>query len=222
MAKEKPKSTKSKSWNEDFDNLSDCEVLEKLISSVVSKRSAADVAKDLLEEFGSFSRVIDASPRELKRVEGMSDAACSAVTLLPLFWRKYNTSNVKKGTSFASFDELARFVSNCMIGYKNEVLLVLCFDEKSKLISWKTIHEGSIHSLDISVRKIVSYAVSTEASRVVVAHNHVDGILHPSRADLDSTEMLFDVLANMGITLVDHIITCNGEYLSLAKFRGVK
>ena len=212
MAKEKQKSTKSKSWNEDFDNLSDCEVLEKLISSVVSKRSAADVAKDLLEEFGSFSRVIDASPRELKRVEGMSDAA----------WRKYNTSNVKKGTSFASFDELARFVSNCMIGYKNEVLLVLCFDEKSKLISWKTIHEGSIHSLDISVRKIVSYAVSTEASRVVVAHNHVDGILHPSRADLDSTEMLFDVLANMGITLVDHIITCNGEYLSLAKFRGVK
>ena len=94
MEKEKTKPA-ALSFDEEFEKLSDCEVLANLIRRVVVRRKAEDVAKDLMEEFGSFARVIDATPKELKKIKGMGDAACSVITLLPRFYRKYRTGNVK-------------------------------------------------------------------------------------------------------------------------------
>lgn len=217
MAKEITKIT-SDSFREEFEKLSDCEVLENLIRRVVVKRKAKDVAEDLLAEFGSFARVIDATHKELKKIEGMGDAACSVVTLIPSFYRKYRTGNVKKGTSFADRDNLARFICDCMVGHRNEVVIIVCLDAKLKLISWKQIFEGSIHSVDINMSKIVRYALDANAAHVVIAHNHVDGILYPSNEDLEVTNEVFSALDAFGIVLDDHIVTCDGEYVSIHKY----
>ncbi len=217
MAKETTKNPAS-SLDEEFEKLSDCEVLANLIRRVVVRRKAEEVAEDLMAEFGSFARVIDATPKELKKIKGMGDAACSVITLLPLFYRKYRTGNVRKGTSFADREKLANFICDCMIGHRNEVLLVVCLNAKSKLISWKIIHEGSIHSVDISIRKILDYALTAEAEHLVIAHNHVDGTLYPSQEDFETTAIIFEALEPLKIILDDHIITSGNEYLSLKKF----
>ncbi len=216
----KPKKETAVPWNETICDMSDCDVIANLIRRVVVKRKAEDVAKDLMAEFGSFARIIDATHKELKQIDGMGDAACSVITLLPAFYRKYSMSKIKKGTTFDGIEELGMFICNCMAGRRDEALLVVCFNEKMKLISWKVIHEGSIHSVDISMRKIMSYALDEEAAHVVIAHNHIDGILNPSDEDFETTNAIFNALESLKIVLDDHFITCRNEYASLARLSG--
>lgn len=208
-------------WDETISDMSDCDVIANIIRRVVVRRKAEDVAKDLMEEFGSFARIVDATPRELKQIDGMGDAACSVITLLLPFYRKYSVSKIKKGTSFADTAELGRFICNCMVGRRDESFLVICFNEKKKLISWQVIYEGSIHSVDISMRKLISHVMDMGAARVVVAHNHVDGTLNPSNEDFETTNEIFNALASLNIALDDHIVTCGNEFVSLARLGGM-
>lgn len=218
MAKEEKK--KVKDIFENSDNLSDEEVLESIIRYTVVRRKANEVARDLMAEFGSFARVMNATKRELKAIPGMGEAACSTIILFKSFYRKYKMSAVKKGITFANRDELGRFVCDCMIGRGNEVLLVICLNDKSKLIAWKAVQEGSLHHVDINPRDILVFALDVNASKIIIAHNHIDGVLCPSREDFEITENLCEAFKSVGIMLLDHIITCNNEYVSLARLSG--
>ena len=56
----------------------------------------------------------------------------------------------------------------------------------------------------------------------IIAHNHPNGIALPSRDDIDATAELKQTLAAMGITLVDHIIVEQDDYVSMASSSGFK
>ena len=96
---------------------------------------------------------------------------------------------------------------------------MLCLDGKHKVLGVRKLAEGSINTADVTSRRIVEEAVSLRASAVILAHNHVSGLAIPSRADCDTTRYLKQVLEPIGIELLDHVVFCDDDMVSMKESR---
>ncbi|GAJ06074.1 unnamed protein product, partial [marine sediment metagenome] len=64
-------------------------------------------------------------------------------------------------------------------------------------------------------REVFKEAVSSGAASVILAHNHPSGDPTPSEDDIKLTKRLVEAGEIMGIEVLDHIIVCDKEYLSM-------
>ena len=62
--------------------LPDYELLELVLFGAIPRRDTKDLAKRLLERFGSFAEVINAPPERLKEIKGVGDAAVTQLKLV--------------------------------------------------------------------------------------------------------------------------------------------
>ena len=69
-------------------------------------------------------------------------------------------------------------------------------------------------------REVFEVAVARTAASIILAHNHPSGDPTPSRDDIELTRRMVDAGRLMGIEILDHIILCEAEFLSL-KERGL-
>jgi DNA repair protein RadC len=84
----------------------------------------------------------------------------------------------------------------------------------------KGIHKhstGGISSTIADIRLILSVALKSASSGMILAHNHPSGSLKPSKNDLELTEKLNAACKLMDIRLQDHLILSpEGYYYSMA------
>ncbi len=98
-----------------------------------------------------------------------------------------------------------------------EKVLMICLDAKCKVLCLKTICEGSVNSASVDIRRIVELALYAKATSVILAHNHTSGIALPSGDDEITTRGVATALKAVGITLSDHIIVADGDFVSMAQ-----
>ncbi len=80
---------------------------------------------------------------------------------------------------------------------------------------------GSIEACIVDVRKVYQGALLTNASAIIVSHNHPSGNLKPSQKDIELTKELRKAGELMKITLLDHVIVTSSGYFSFAD-EGIK
>jgi len=73
-----------------------------------------------------------------------------------------------------------------------------------------------MYSVSVDFRLIVSLALHTQATNVIVAHNHPSGNLTPSNSDLATTRHLKKGLKLIDVRLWDHLIISDRYYLSMS------
>ena len=66
------------------------------------------------------------------------------------------------------------------------------------------------------MRIILQAALLTNATAIILAHNHPSGKLRPSRQDIVLTEQVKKAAEIMRITVMDHIILTDDSYYSFA------
>ena len=74
-----------------------------------------------------------------------------------------------------------------------------------------------MNSTSLSVRKVVETALNTNASSVVLAHNHPGGMAIPSDADIQTTMHIAAALKAVDVNLIDHVLVADDDYVSLAQ-----
>ena len=102
-------------------------------------------------------------------------------------------------------------------GETHEVVYQLCLDRKCKLLACKRLGEGGIASSGLDIRKLMENAILTSASTVILAHNHPSGVALPSDDDCAATEAARRALDTIGVTLADHIIVADNDFVSMAQ-----
>ena len=100
---------------------------------------------------------------------------------------------------------------------RHETVMLLCLDAKCKVLCCKEVTEGSVNSASISVRRVVETALGANASTVVLAHNHPSGLAIPSAEDVQTTRRIAKALSLVEITLADHIVVAEDDFVSLAQ-----
>ena len=202
---------------ENIDTIPDYIVLERMLQGMITRRDTCELARQLIREFGGIPQVIDAPISELCKVPGMGEAAASYIKLIPSFYRRYCTDKWEKPVIFSYVDKAAEYLAEHFIGYDHEVLIVMCMDSNCKLLACRPVFEGSINAIDVSVRKVLQFALSFDATRVIIGHNHLHGDALPSADDLYTTQKIANALSGAGIRLDDHIIVAQDDHVSLAQ-----
>lgn len=198
-----------------LDAFADHEVLELLLYYAIPRQDTNPLAHRLIEHFGSLSAVLSAPEAELERVEGVGEHAATLLSLvLPVVRRAYTDA---RGSSIAltSTAKLGDYFCGIFFGAQQESLYEVCLDAKGKLLRCYKIADGSVDAVGVNVRVIVENALRCRASAVALSHNHPSGLALPSPEDNASTLAAYDALRAVGITLIDHIIVADDDFVSL-------
>ena len=191
------------------------EVLELLLYYSIPRIDTKIIAKRLIENFGSFAGVLEASPEDLQRVEGIGPGSANFISLINAVNRYYKNDKAKNNKPLKTVEEFGFALAPMFTGRRTETVYLLCLDARCRKICCRQVGEGSATSAGLSVRKIVETALAVNATSVVLAHNHPDGVAVPSRDDLRATSQIQHALSTVGITLVDHLIFAEDDYISV-------
>ena len=145
----------------------------------------------------------------------MTPGAATLVSFSGQLIREYYDSDLSKHLILDSADKMAQFVLPKFFGEHNERILMICLDNKCKVLHCTFVSEGSINATEIHIRRIMEIALRNHASAVVLAHNHPNGFALPSYEDQQSTKKITDALHIAGIELVDHIVVADDDYVSM-------
>ena len=102
------------------------------------------------------------------------------------------------------------------VGRSVETVMIVCLDNKGKVISTTIVHEGSVNVSEVNVQAIAGVALQNKASAIIIAHNHPDGVALPSNDDIITTKSICHAMSSINIRVVDHIIVADNDYVSLA------
>ena len=199
-----------------LEHFADHEALELLLYYAIPRRDTNPVAHALMERYGSLSAVLAAPVEDLKKVEGIGESAAILLKLVPQIHKKACLADAERETALSSVARVGAYLKERFRGEKNEVIYQLCLDRKGKLLACKKLGEGDLTSANLDVRRMVENAILFSASGVVLAHNHPSGIALPSADDYVATDWAKSALATIGVTLVDHIILADDDFVSLA------
>lgn len=97
-----------------------------------------------------------------------------------------------------------------------EEVKVILLNKANKVLGIFDLSKGGICSSIIDVKIVLSIALKTLASGIIIVHNHPSGNLNPSKADIDITQKLKSACDIMEILLLDHLIITKEDYFSFA------
>lgn len=206
---------KQRFLTEGLDNFDDVNVLELLLFYALPQADTNPLAHRLLQQFGSLAGVLEAAPDALMKVPGMGANSATLLALTTAMSRRYMVSRQESRPILASVSQCGDYLVPRFFGLRVEAVCLLCLDAKCQVISCQMMGEGSVNSAGVPIRRIVECALAANATSVVLAHNHTSGIALPSKEDVDATLRLSAALEGVDITLADHIVVADDDFVSL-------
>ena len=100
----------------------------------------------------------------------------------------------------------AKIVGDFIRNMDREVLCVVNFNSKLQPINFNVVSVGTVNQSLAVPRDILKSAILSNATNIMILHNHPTGILTPSTEDIKTTSKLIDTCDMIGIPLLDHII----------------
>lgn len=191
------------------------QILEMLLFYAIPRKDTNGIAHELLGTFGSLAGVLKADYDDLLEVKGMTPGAAALIRFSGQLVREYYDSDLSKDMILDSTDKMGKYILPKFFGEVNEKVLLVCLDNKCKVLHCSFVSEGSMNATEIHVRRILEQAIRTHATAVVIAHNHPSGFALPSIEDQQSTKALVNALYVAGIQLVDHLVVADDDYVSM-------
>lgn len=111
----------------------------------------------------------------------------------------------------------AKIVGDFIRNMDREMLCVVNFNSKLQPINFNVVSIGTVNQSLAVPRDILKSAILSNASNIMVLHNHPSGILSPSKDDIVTTARIIGACDMIGIPLLDHIIVGpkREEYFSM-------
>ncbi|MEN3026862.1 MAG: DNA repair protein RadC [Chlorobiota bacterium] len=200
--------------------LADAELLAILIGSGTQGFSALDVARALLQRFGSLTELASRDVSELRGIRGMGTVR--AVTLAAAFEvaRRLQAEPFTSRRVIRSPADVAQMFIPRLRGARTESFWVLLLNAANQVIREVVVSEGILTASLVHPREVFRLAITESAAAVILLHNHPSGNTEPSPEDIALTRQLVQAGSIVGIPVLDHIIIAGETYVSLRE-RGV-
>ena len=200
-----------------LEGFADHEALELLLFYAIPRQDTNPIAHRLMERYGSLSAVLSAPAEDLKKVEGIGESAAVLLKAAGQIAQKARLSDATAQRPLTDVEAVGAYLLERYAGETHEMLYELCLDQKGKLLACKRLSEGSASSAALDIRKVVENAILTSASAVILAHNHPSDIALPSDDDCAATTQAARALQTIGVTLADHIVVADDDFVSMAQ-----
>jgi len=196
------------------DGMHDYELLELLLTYAIPRRDVKPVAKELIGQFGSLSKVMDASQQELESVSGLGSTSATLVRLVKDLCGAYLAERMSGRDVLSSPEAVVDFARMKMAGLAHEAFMVVYLNVKNEVIDHEFVHEGTVDRAIIYPRRVMESALRHHAASLILVHNHPSGDPSPSPEDKRLTRSIAEAARTVEIRVVDHIIVGRGRHFS--------
>jgi DNA repair protein RadC len=95
-----------------------------------------------------------------------------------------------------------------------EEFLVVCLNRAHKVLGYYKVGAGGFSNVVCDPKVVLTVALQSAASSIILAHNHPSGNTNPSDSDVAVTEKIRKACSYLDINLLDHFIITNDSYYS--------
>ncbi|WKJ91193.1 DNA repair protein RadC [Methylomonas montana] len=197
--------------------LTDAELLAIFLRTGTPGKSAVDMARELLNEYGSLQALLGADQQRFCQSNGLGDAKYAQLQAVLEMARRHFAEILQRGNALTSPDITRAYLSAQLRSYSYEVFACLFLDNQHRVIVWEELFRGTIDGASVYPREVAKKALFHHAAAVIFAHNHPSGINEPSQADRQITDKLKQALGLFDIRVLDHFIVGDGDPFSFAE-----
>ena len=141
----------------------------------------------------------------------------AALKAVPVLAQRCFATSLRRASVFSQSADVRGFLSQRLGGRSREVFAAMLLDSQHRLIRYSELFFGTIDSASVHPRELLKEAIRVNAAAVILVHNHPSGVAEPSAPDIRLTERLKDLLAEIDVRVLDHMIVAGGEITSLAE-----
>ena len=197
---------------EGLSGFSEHEVLEFLLMFAIPQRDVNPLAHRLIDRFGSLSAVLESSPAELTRVDGVGENAAALLSLMPQLMGYYQHSAMGRKPVITNLAEARKYAGALFFGLHEERVYMICVDQSGRVLHPALMHRGTIDQVQIYPREVVETALDRfEAFHAILdeynARMDLTAVLDEDervdRHDLDSAAPLAHGLLVQGAKVID-------------------
>ncbi len=197
-------------------SLSDAELLAIFLRTGIKGKSAVDLARDLINDFGSLHNLFTADLKTFTAHKGLGNAKYAQLQAVLTMASRHLKESLKQQPEFTSPQQTKDYCQMLLANKPYEVFACLMLDNKHRLIEFRELFRGTIDGASVYPREVAKQALMDNAAAVILVHNHPSGNPAPSHADKAITQKLIKALKLMDIRVLDHLIVGN-SVLSMAE-----
>jgi len=197
--------------------LSDAELLALLLGCGTRGRSALELARGLLSDFGSLRELLNAQAARCLAFTGVGPARYAILQAAIELARRHFREALRLGPALAAPEVTRTFLLAQLRDRPYEVFCCLYLDNRHRLIAFEELFRGTIDRAGVHPREVLRATLAHNAAAVMFAHNHPSGVLEPSQADELITRRLKEALALIDVRVLDHFIVGDGHCFSFCE-----
>ncbi|HET7197714.1 MAG TPA: DNA repair protein RadC [Burkholderiales bacterium] len=196
--------------------LSDAELVAVLLRTGIPGKSAVDLAREMIGEFGGLTGLL-AAGGALSRVKGLGAAKSAQFIAALELARRSIDERLKQGAALTSPGAVRDYLRLTLASRPHEVFVCIWVDAQHRVIAIEEPFRGTLTQTSVYPREIVKAALAMNAAAVIFAHNHPSGVAQPSQADELLTRNLKEALALVDVKVLDHFIVAGHQAISFAE-----
>ena len=186
--------------------LDDYEILEVLLMAFIPRRDVKPIAKALERQFGGLSAILAAPAEALIKVDGVGETVAAYLKAINELHSRAALEELKTREVISSWSALIEYVRREIQHETREQFRVIFLDRKNHLILDEIMGRGTVDHAPVYPREIARRALEVQCSSLILVHDHPSGDPKPSRADIEITREIIDVLQPFDISVHDHLI----------------
>lgn len=190
--------------------LSDAELLAIFLRTGVKGKSAVDLARELLNEYGSLRALLEADFERFSHSLGLGRAKYASLQAVLEMARRHLRQELDRQDVLTSPELTRQYLASTLRSYPYEVFACLLLDSQHRVIGFEELFRGTIDGASVYPREVVKLALAHNAAAIIFAHNHPSGLASPSEADKFITQRLKQALGLLDIRVLDHFIVGDG------------
>ena len=208
---------RSRILHQGADSLSDTELLAVCLGTGKAGLGVLQLARGLLERFGTIAGLLDAPPSVLLAQSGLGPAKVAILKASLALTERYGLSHLRAGPVLASSDAVRGYLRRKLAGSQREIFSCLFLDTHHHLIAYEALFFGTLDRASVYPREILRRTLLLNAAAIIFAHNHPSGVPEPSASDIELTSNLKKLLLEIDVRVLDHLIIGRGSEVSLAE-----
>ena len=186
--------------------LSDAELLAIFLRTGTRGKTAVDLARELLHDFGSLRAMFDADEDSFCQGNGLGQAKFVQLQGVLEMSRRYLRERVHRGDVLEDPDAVRFYLASKLRDRYAEVFSCIFLDNRHRVIQYEELFHGTIDGDSVYPLEVVRSALQHNAAAVILAHNHPSGVAEPSQSDERITRRLREALGLIDVRVIDHFV----------------
>lgn len=193
-------------YNCGIDKIGEVQALEYILCYIFPRGDVNPLAHRLLDRYKSLPFVLEAPVEDLVEVKGMGRQSAIKLHMLLEIYNRYNTDKLNKSKDISTLGEIYDYLDNLLRFRPQEEFHLIGITVAGKVKGQRMVCKGTGSMVNVDPKDVALFVATYKVPALILAHNHPDGICHPSSEDISTDERIHNLCEFAGVKILDDLI----------------